>query len=169
MTESAFYGMVRSEEMALQSGSAYFFMEAVMANRNNIYRRQTKEYQKNMYLVMFAPESERKQTMMKYLSMAGIIIPAICILIGLITKNTTLLIFSIILWITCIAAVFINAGKTQRKLVRQLKEAGMSKKEFISQMKRRTKNKSQLDRYVKLWDKTHVEVKKPKKGRVIVK
>ena len=131
-----------------------------MANRNQLYRRQTKAYQQNVYRSLYDTAEINKQKGIKYASIAGIVVPAIFILVGLIIKSWTLFFFSLALWVVCIIVIFINMGRKQKEFVRNLKGMGMPRTEFIRQMKVRTKSKAQLERYIKLWDQTQVEVKK---------
>lgn len=136
-----------------------------MANRNQLYRRQTKAYQRNMYHYLYGRENVTKRKVNKYLSIAGIIAPAIVVIVSFIIKKYTLFFFALAVWVICIVAVFINMGRKQSEFVRNLKESGMPKKEYIKQMKGRTKSQAQLERYIKLWDQT--EVKKNSQKKVI--
>lgn len=124
-----------------------------MSNRNNYYRRMTKATQKNLYKHLYNTESVKQQHRTKYLSYAGLTIPGAFLLASIYIKSKILFAISLIVWIICIAIVFINAFRKQKKFVINLKEAGMPRSEFIRVMKTQTKSQTQLNKYINLWDK----------------
>jgi glucan phosphoethanolaminetransferase (alkaline phosphatase superfamily) len=105
-----------------------------------------------MYKHLYGQEEVADQKRFKYLSLTGIIAPAVVALVSVWTKHWTLFIISMIVWLVCLFIVFFTAFKRQRKFVENLKKSGMPKKEFIRIMRSRTKNEAQVRKYVKLWD-----------------